>query len=367
MDDPRRVQEQQRRKAGLPRSLRLTRTAKSHHRVGGARGYSVPMRESELWLYNHGFPTVSSVSSLRRWDLRLHPFIMTGNKERTVITGLDQYNLILFLLAWPEARLDEIIAFLANAGNGRVYTRSQVSTRMIELGITRKVGSTEAKQASLPINLFKREQFWTMPTPFGVNGCERRRLIDVDECGIEITRTNRKYGHCSCGIRVVKPGHYSRDTKLTIILAVEAGDPALQPEVRGSIQNPRRWLRIHIKAGTTTLDFNNFLRYVCTNLAENHPNGMIGNHSRVFLWDNLTSHCSPIIHQTVEGEFEHLIIRRPSYKPSDAPIEYVFCNLMQELQTRTFEVNNLVQLVQAIQNVVANLGGFNNTFNKLGY
>ena len=170
MDDPRRVQEQQRRKAGLPRSLRLTRTAKSHPRVGGARGYSVPMRESELWLYNHGFPTVSSVSSLRRWDLRLHPFIMTGNKERTVITGLDQYNLILFLLAWPEARLDEIIAFLANAGNGRVYTRSQVSTRMIELGITRKVGSTEAKQASLPINLFKREQFWTMPTPFGVNG-----------------------------------------------------------------------------------------------------------------------------------------------------------------------------------------------------
>ena len=52
----------------------------------------------------------------------------------------------------------------------------------------------------------------------------------MDECGIEITRTNRKYGHCSCGIRVVKLGHYSRDTKLTIILAVEAGDPVLQPE-----------------------------------------------------------------------------------------------------------------------------------------
>ena len=116
MDDPRRVQEQQRRKAGLPRSLRLTRTAKSHPRVGGARGYSVPMRESELWLYNHGFPTVSSVSSLRRWDLRLHPFIMIGNKERIVITVLDQYNLILFLLAWPEARLDKIIVFLANTG-----------------------------------------------------------------------------------------------------------------------------------------------------------------------------------------------------------------------------------------------------------
>ena len=76
-------------------------------------------------------------------------------------------------------------------------------------------------------------------------------MIDVDKCGIEITRTNRKYGHCSCGVRVVKPGQYSKDTKLTVILAVEAGDPALQPEVQGSIQNPRRCLRILIKADTT--------------------------------------------------------------------------------------------------------------------
>ena len=147
-----RAQEQQRRNAGLPRSLWLTRTAKPRPSIGRARGYSVPMREGELWLYNHGFPTVSSMCSLRRWHRRLHPFIMTGNRERTVITGIDQYNLILFLLAWPEARLDEIITFLTNAGNGRVYTWSQLSTRMIELGITKKVGSAEAKQASLPNN-----------------------------------------------------------------------------------------------------------------------------------------------------------------------------------------------------------------------
>ena len=367
MDDPRRLNEQQRRHAGLPRSLQLTRTPRPHPRVGGTRGYPVPMRESELWSFDHGFPTVASRRSMQRWNTRLHPYIMTGNSEKNVIVGLDQYHMILFLLAWPEARLDEIIAFLANAGNGRVYSRSQVSSRLNELGLTKKVGSTEAKQASLPINLFKREQFWQMPPPFGVSGCERRRLIDVDECGIELQRTNRKYGHTYCGVRMVKPGHYSKDTKLTIILAVEPGDPALQPEVQGSIQNPRRWLRILIKAGTTTLDFNQFLRYVCTNLQNHHPDGMIGNHSRIFLWDNLSSHCSPIIHQTVEGEFEHIIIRRPPYKPADAPIEYIFCSLMQELQSRTFETNNLVQLIQQIQNVVANLSGFNNTFNKLGY
>ena len=367
MDDPRRVEEAQRRKAGLYRRLGITRTPKPHPRIGGSRGYTVEMRQSEMWSHNLGLPIVASRRSIQRWNQRLHPFLMTGNRERNAIVGLEQYHLVLFLLAWPEARLDEIIAYLANTGTGIVYSRAQVSRRLEELGMTKKVGSTEARQASLPINLFKREQFWSMPLPFGVNGCERRRLLDIDECGIELQRTNRKYGHSFSGVRVVKPGHYSRDTKLTIILAVEAGDPALPAHIRGSVGNPRRWLRILLKAGTTTLDFNNFLVFICEDLQNNRPAGVDGDERRVFLWDNLSSHCSPIIHQTVEGEYGHRIIRRPPYKPSDAPIEYIFCQLVCELQSRTFQCNNLMDLIHAIQVVVTNLNGFDNTFNKLGY
>ena len=83
------------------------------------------------------------------------------------------------------------------------------------------------------------------------------------------------------------------------------------------MDNPRRWLRILVKAGTSTIDFNDFLRSVCTHLQEYHPEGMIGNHSHVFLWDNLSLHCSPIIHQTVEGKFDHLIVRSvvPDFPP----------------------------------------------------
>ena len=138
MDDPTRVLEQQRRMAGLPRTLQLTRTPRPHPRIGGTRGYPVPMRESELWSFQHGYPLVASRRSLQRWNRRLHPFIMTGNRDRNVIVGLDQYHMLLFLLAWPDARLDEVIAFLANAGNGRVFTRTQVSRRMKELGLTKK-------------------------------------------------------------------------------------------------------------------------------------------------------------------------------------------------------------------------------------
>ena len=292
---------------------------------------------------------------------------MTGNCKRNVIVGREQYLLILFLLTWPEDLLDEIIAFLANSGNGRVYTRSQVSRQLKELGMTKKVGSTEAKQASLPINIHKREYFWSQPLPYGINGCNCRSLIDIDECGIEINRTNRKYGHTACGIHVVKPGHYSRDTKLTILLAVEAGDPVLPAATRGLVQNKRQWLRILRKAGTSTADFNDYVQSICVDLDVKHPNGMVGNRRRVFMWDNLSSHLSPIIHQTVEGNFNHLIVRRPPYKPSDAPIKYVFCSLICELQHRTFQHDNLNELIHSIQIVITNLQGFNNTFNKLGY
>ena len=145
-------------------------------------------------------------------------------------------------------------------------------------------------------------------------------------------------------------------------MGIKPGDPALPAHTRGSVQNPRRWLRILHKAGTSTLDFNEFLDSICQDLQNNRPEGMAGNDSRVFLWDNLSSHCSPIIHQTVEGTYNHLIVRRPPYKPSDAPIEYIFCQLVGALQSRTFDCNNLNELINAIQQVVTNLRGFENTF-----
>ena len=51
---------------------------------------------------------------------RLHPYLSTGNRERNEIMGLEEYLMILFLLAWSDARIDEIIAF-------RIYSRSQVT------------------------------------------------------------------------------------------------------------------------------------------------------------------------------------------------------------------------------------------------
>ena len=88
MGDPRRIEEQQRRRAGLYRRLGITRTPKPHPSVGGTRGYSVEMRESEIWSYDHGLPVTASASrrssccvkrccvfDVSRWGLGPHPTI----------------------------------------------------------------------------------------------------------------------------------------------------------------------------------------------------------------------------------------------------------------------------------------------------
>ena len=54
MDDPRRVAEQQRRKAGLFCQLGITRTHLPHPSIGGATGYTVAMRENQSWLHQNG-------------------------------------------------------------------------------------------------------------------------------------------------------------------------------------------------------------------------------------------------------------------------------------------------------------------------
>ena len=103
----------------------------------------------------------------------------------------------------------------------------------------RKKSSTDAKQAYTPINLFKRHLFFNSGFPTGVQGLPRKLLIDIDECGLMLMIANRNFGHAMKHLRVRKKGNYCRDTKVTVILAIEPGDPELPDHVVGSVQNPR--------------------------------------------------------------------------------------------------------------------------------
>lgn len=296
----------------------------------------------------------------------------TGNKERATLVGVDQIYLAILLFAFPEVEFDEIIVFLYDRG-GNIYSREAISKRLKEFKVSRKKSSIEAFQAYTAVNQAKADFFWSQGPPLGVYGLLRALLIDFDECGIEISRLNRGTGLASVGVRVRRPGHYERVEKLTLICAVEPGDPTIPPGQDGSVENPRRWFRINHQAGTTAFEFADFCNEVCTDI-ETNPAGDV-DRDRVFLWDNLSSHLSPIVIQTVEGRptrphNRFRIVQRPPYRPWLGPIEVIFCELACELIRRIQDDWDLNTLEQEIRNVLSTIGRdgkFNKTFAHCGY
>jgi hypothetical protein len=242
---------------GLSRELKKTRdTVESDPSRGGSRGYPLWHRLDDIeMVQNVGLAAAAMIlkpspASLRRWLARPEAYEINGGKERTKLVGRDQLLMSIYLVAYPDALQDEIAAFIANNG-GDLYSRSTISRRLKELKYSRKVASVEAYQAFLPANLLKKERFFAMPPPLGVNGLERRSLVDADECAIFLEKVNRRKGLAHTTIRVRKPGHYGKGKKLTVILFIEPGNPALPAHVAGSIANPRRWFQFLEEGGTT--------------------------------------------------------------------------------------------------------------------
>jgi hypothetical protein len=65
---------------------------------------------------------------------------------------------------------------------------------------------------------------------------------------------------------VWKDGHFHLGTKITVLFAIEPGDPRLPPHVRGSVQHPRRWIRCVHGVGTTVNIFCNFCDHICSEI-----------------------------------------------------------------------------------------------------
>jgi hypothetical protein len=56
------------------------------------------------------------------------------------------------------------------------------------------VASIELYQAFLPANILRKDRFFNMTTPLGVNGLARRGLCDTDECATFLEKANRSKG-----------------------------------------------------------------------------------------------------------------------------------------------------------------------------
>ena len=105
----------------------------------------------------------------------------------------------------------------------------------------------------LPINRQKRWCYWHLPYPYGIADIRRQDLIDLDECGIELSTAERDIGKAYVGERVQQEGLYSQTDKWNLLLAI-CGDP----------NNPLRWRDLWTGEGTTGRRMINFIQTILT-------------------------------------------------------------------------------------------------------
>jgi transposase len=310
--------------------------------------------------------------TLVTWMARIRPYEQRGGLPRKLI-GRDQLLLAIYITAYPDAEIEECAAYKLNNGGG-LYSVSTICRRMQEFRLMRKKVSVEAFQAFLPRNILRRDQFFGMPPPLGVNGIQRRRLIDVNECALSIEpTTNRKTAGRShtTTIRLRKPGHYPKGKKLMVIFFLEPGDPSLHPNQDGSIQNPRRWFYTYEDGGTNSTIFSEKVDLVLQSLeASNRP---VDQH-RVFLWDNLRSHLTNQVCQTVYARPSpnwFAFVARPPYMPKYGPSEYAFAELGYRLRQNCQDDWTYATLRQEVNQIlgptIGRGGSFDALFQHCGY
>ena len=237
-----------RRNAGLHRqqeSLRTNNT--SHPSFGGSHGYPLWLRRDILfWEARNGIDFVVNHfdigrATVFRWKNRVEPLNQTGNKEKEVLTGFDQFLLVIGLFIYPRANNDEFSTFIAVNGGTVELSRQSISQRMTELEITRKRTSLEAFDAYTPLNRQRCFNFFNEGPHVGISGVPIARMIDIDEAKFKLEACESKYGRAMKCIRVRDTGHYKKMARgLNLILAIEPGNPLLPAHVYGSIFNPRK-------------------------------------------------------------------------------------------------------------------------------
>jgi hypothetical protein len=337
-----------------------------HPRHGGARGYDIPFRQMIVDAYRAGNPVPEGMkASVYRWMKNVNPKRMTGNKAISELSGEYLLLLVIFKLIWPQANYFECIAFIANqTEDGKIFMEGDIGRALRRLGYTMKVTSTVAYQAFTERNLTRRRLFWTMPWPVGIHGIPRRLLIDADEFGLHLNDANRKYGSAPRGLQIRKPGNYDRGTfKLTVILAVETGDPAIPNGDIGSVSNPRVWARVTEEPGTTAVAYREFVEHVL-NTYDAVANPAL---RRTLIHDNLSAHKAPEVYEAVR-ERGHRVVCRPPYRPQDGPVEYAINQVCVQLDKRWSECVDLESMKTVVEEIIdGKITNMDETFVHCGY
>ena len=357
------------------RAENLTQKAlKPHPSIGGGHAYGQEFRDLAQHISGMGLENYPLFHVLRqlhlypsrrttaRWRARLQErgnyrrFVRQGNHRASVLVGIDALNLVVYRSIFPKATAAELNAFLfrAQLARGENYPRffspSQITRAEDRLGLSRKRGSTTAYQALLPINLIRQWNYKNQNYPHGVADIPIEDMIDLDEAAVYVETANRSDGKAYIGVRVREEGPYNHSNKFTLTAAI-AGNAAGD-----------RWFQLEKKAGTTVIDFLDFVRMIIDEIGDGTP----GNR-RCFTMDNLLAHKHPLVVNEILFRGHRIAFRSPYYAV-DGPVEYFFNTLQNGLTIRLHDVENEADLMDMVNFIIGDIDDFQEYFrNVFGY
>ena len=206
----------ERSRLGYTRERNVLRTKHIPRTTSGSRGVSIDDRSAILEhaiQLNVGAASRKydvSQKSIYRWMERLDPIQMTGNRERVILTGFDQYLLTMCIYLHPRARADQQAAFILENGGAAAYSRQDISCRLKELKVTRKLCHLESYSAFTPRNVLRAKLFFTRGPRIGVLGVPWFRLTDTDEAKFTLIKVESKRGLSYTTHRSRDAGYFKR-------------------------------------------------------------------------------------------------------------------------------------------------------------
>ena len=196
--------------------------------------------------------------------------------------------------------------------------------------------------------------------------------MDIDEAHFTLKSIESAYGRAAKPMRVRDVGHYRRGAKaLNLLIAVEPGNPNIPLNMNGSVRYPRRWFRI-TKDNVDQVVFARFIDQICRSI---EANPVDGDEEKIFMWDNLSAHLTPVVTNTLElrptrEQYQFSSLPRPPYQAKWAPVEYVICQIANILSNKVVANWTEQTLSMELHNACMTVGyegKFDNTFAHCGY
>ena len=132
--------------------------------------------------------------------------------------------------------------------------------------------------------------------------------------------------------------------KLTILLAVKTGDPAIPAGQIGSVSNPHVWGRFNTVAGMSAQAYCAFFSHVLDTYDTVADPAM----HRTLIHNNLLSHKALEVYEAIQTR-EHCVVCRPPYWPQNGPVKYainqVCCGLVRRRWSEVSDLPTMQTLV----------------------